>query len=54
MTKKHFIKVASILNNINDKSLRNMIALEFVAMFKEVNPRFDDAKFLRAVNMENK
>jgi hypothetical protein len=47
MTKKDFEKVAKILKDTVDcPSLRAMIALEFVAIFKTKNKLFDESKFL--------
>jgi len=45
MTRKHFIKIAKILND-NDAS-EDMI-LSFSSMLVETNPRFDHHKFIVA------
>lgn len=47
MTKKHFMQVAKIFKDkVDDPSLRALLALEFVEMFKKENPRFNESTFL--------
>ena len=56
MTKKHFIKIAGILNEYyqemiwpNDKINFNILVSEFVCMFTEENKFFKSDVFINAV-----
>lgn len=53
MTKKHFELVAKVLRENRDKmDIQAFVKLtnDFVAEFKKENPRFDAAKFFKAVD----
>jgi hypothetical protein len=52
MTKKHYITTAEILNYASDKThpaLFTKMVNDFVEMFKNDNPRFDEIRFRNAV-----
>lgn len=51
MTRKHFIKIAAELKDypFSDPQDRINIAYRIAAVLKEVNPRFDKDRFLKAV-----
>jgi hypothetical protein len=59
MTKKQFIAIANILGKrlaekqhapIGEYEAVEVLALDFAKYFAEQNPRFDEARFLEAVN----
>jgi hypothetical protein len=52
MTRKDYVETAKILNYASDKthpSLFSKMTNDFVAMFKNDNPRFDEIRFRNAV-----
>ena len=52
MTKKHYISTAEILHYASDKThpaLFTKMVNDFVEMFKNDNPRFDEIRFRNAV-----
>ena len=51
MTRKHFIKIAKELKDyqFSDPQDRTNIAYLLAAVFKDINPRFDKDRFLKAV-----
>lgn len=50
MTKKHFIAVAKMIAELEDRKEADYLAIWFAEFFKKYNPRFDDEKFLSACN----
>ena len=48
MTRKHFKMIAKVVNAIDDKHLRQQVALNFANEIKEFNPRFDMSRFVEA------
>lgn len=52
LTKKDFIRVAEILKNLKlSDTDKRVVTLEFIAWFKEQNPRFDRDRFMKAVGL---
>jgi hypothetical protein len=52
LTKKDFIRVAEILRTLKlSDSDKRVVTLEFIAWFKEQNPRFDRDRFMKAVGL---
>lgn len=54
MTKKHFIAIAELLNTyqFTDPQDRVNLACRLGEVFKELNPRFDADRFLKAVTKD--
>lgn len=53
MTKKHFIILAeSISNDIASPEERRAIAAAVIRVARELNPRFDKARFLAACDLQ--
>ncbi len=48
MTRKHFNMIAKVVNTIDDKHLRQQVAVNFASEIKECNPRFDMSRFVEA------
>lgn len=53
MTKKHFIRAAEIVRDIEDRQRALNVASYFLVLFREFNERFDTARFLKACNLES-
>lgn len=50
-TKKHFQQVAKLLSQIEDVNLRSQLSEMFVTLFQQSNPRFDIARWNKAVGI---
>jgi hypothetical protein len=50
MTKKHFKVIAQIVGTIAESDERLSVAVQFVGMFRDANPRFKEDLFLELVN----
>ena len=51
MTRKLFVLVATLLReHVAGINQRTALALAFCEIFREANPRFDDARFFKACN----
>jgi hypothetical protein len=50
MTRKHFIRMANIIREVECPNVRNHLAREFADFCREMNPNFDRARFLEACN----
>ena len=48
MTRKDFVMIAEIINNIEDKDTRNLVAVNFAQSLKKTNERFDVQRFVTA------
>jgi len=48
MTRKHFKLIAEVVASVDDKDIRNQIAVDFAHRFQDTNPRFDITRFLEA------
>ena len=52
MTRKHFERIASIIRKFPAEtygwSAKETLAKEFIQMFEEDNPNFDDERFIKA------
>ena len=46
MTRKHFERIASIIRKF--PYAKETLAKEFIQMFEEDNPNFDDERFIKA------
>ena len=51
MSKKHYIAIAAALRNIQDRTIRQTVVSELLAMFKRDNPRFDCQRFMQACDV---
>ena len=52
MTKKHYIRVAAILQAISDLKERSIVAQKMADMFAEDNPHFIREKFYNAIPLK--
>lgn len=52
MSRKHYVRTAEILKEIEDYDDRRRLAREFAVMFKEDNDFFDYSRFMAACNVE--
>ena len=52
LTRKVYNKLASIIKEIPDTSIRNKISKEFAGVLKENNGRFDYAKWFSACDVD--
>ena len=52
MSRKHYIRTAEILSEVEDYDDRRRLAHAFAYMFQEDNVFFDRAKFLAACKVE--
>lgn len=52
MTKRHFIRLAEEIANIEDRELAWQVAKIFARMCREFNPRFNREKFMAACGLE--
>jgi len=48
MTRKHFKMIAKVVAAIDDKNVREQVALNFANEIREFNPRFDITRFVDA------
>ena len=48
MTRKHFILIANIIKNIDNKDTRQEVALNFAQALTNENPNFDVVRFVKA------
>jgi hypothetical protein len=54
MTRKDFVVIAEIINNIEDKDTRNLVAANFAHSLKKTNDRFDVQRFVSACTKNKK
>jgi hypothetical protein len=54
MTKKHFIPVAKMISELQDRKQAEYWAEWFADFFANYNPRFDRQKFLTACGVDKK
>ena len=54
MTRKHFKMIAKVVNAIDNKDVREQVALNFANEIREFNPRFDMQRFIEACIEESK
>jgi hypothetical protein len=51
MTRKHYVKIAAIINNlrtVENDELLDQLSFDLAHMFLEDNPRFDEERFYEA------
>ena len=48
MSRKHYVKIAAALRNIQDRATRQAVIAELLPMLKRDNPRFDCQRFIAA------
>ena len=54
MTRKHFKMIAKVVAAIDDKNVREQVALNFANEIRDFNPRFDMQRFIEACVQEGK
>jgi hypothetical protein len=54
MTRKHFKMIAKVVSAIDDKDVRDQVALNFANEIRDFNPRFDMQRFIEACVQEGK
>ena len=54
MTRKDFVMIAEIINNIEDKDTRNLVAVNFAQSLKKTNDRFDVQRVVTACTKNRK
>ena len=54
MTRKHFKMIAKVVSAIDDKGVRDQVALNFANEIRDFNPRFDMQRFIEACVQEGK
>lgn len=52
LTRKVYNKLAQVIKEIPDKSIRNKISKEFAEVLKENNTRFDYVKWFNACDVD--
>jgi len=48
MTKKHFVEIAKIFKQVRATKEVAQICIKLCVVFKQLNPRFNEQKFLEA------
>lgn len=54
MTKRHFIRAAEIVADIEDRKLALQVASYYIQLFRAYNDRFDTDRFLTACGLIEK
>ena len=54
MTRKHFKMIAKVVAAIDNKDVREQVALNFANEIRDFNPRFDMQRFIEACVQEDK
>ena len=51
MSRKHYVAIAEAMRSIPDRSIRQAVASNLVALFRQDNPRFNMQRFLEAFEL---
>lgn len=53
-SRQHYVRVAQIISNVEDRKVRQQLADEFGNWFLNDNPHFDAGRFRSACNVKEK